>query len=209
MATKPDNPSPIFNLPIFIPENWINTTTTTTTTTTSVENTNIIGEIIAYQGTSLPSANWLWCDGTLYDTTLYSDLFDVIGYNYGGSGSNFNVPNLCSKTPLGSDATNIYTTTYQGTPQTTGGNRNMNVNQLGQHNHAINSVAPTGMLQNLNQNNAIQTIGQSPNTGEDVIKSGIGNEVGYSATAGNAGNSADLLPPFSVSNFIIRAIVVL
>ena len=65
------------------------------------------------------------------------------------------------------------------------------------------------MLQNLNQNNAIQTIGQSPNTGEPVIASGVGNEVGYSATAGNAGNSADLLPPFSVSNFMIRAIVVL
>jgi microcystin-dependent protein len=208
MATKPENPSPIFDLPIFIPENWINTTTATTTTT-SVENTNIIGEIVAYQGTSLPSANWLWCDGTTYDTTLYSDLFDVIGYNYGGSGSNFSVPNLCSRTPLGADATNIYTTTYQGTPTTSSGNRNMSVNQLGQHNHAINSVAPTGMLQNLNQNNAIQTIGQSPNTGEDVIKSGIGVEVAYTATAGNAGNSADLLPPFSVSNFIIRAIVVL
>jgi len=422
MATKPENPSPIFDLPVFIPENWINTTTTTTTTT-SVENTNIIGEIIAYQGTSLPSANWLWCDGTGYLPALYTELYSVIGYNYGQSavanpsssstssgsdlninpdvsvdkndtsntinstatqfwtivipsnssgggtfnldtpleiygGANwtpfgastltgtttinsvffdvykdgvlhsiltatatttnnpvvftqsgnsatsisvfdtyygnynanftpdtqsttatytffvrcnytlsssvsggstsytitlqplcnttlsnrtgsilsgvgtftwtsdlntsytavsatwtgvplFNVPNLCGRTPVCSDATNIYTTTYQGTPTTSGGNRNMNVNQLGQHNHAINSVAPTGMLQNLNQNNAIQTIGQSPNTGEDCIKSGIGNEVSYSATAQNTGNSADLLPPFSVSNFMIRAIVVL
>jgi microcystin-dependent protein len=85
MATKPENPSPIFNLPVFIPENWTDITTSTSTTTTPVISTKIVGEIIAYQGTTLPSSNWLWCDGTGYLSALYTTLFDVIGYNYGQS----------------------------------------------------------------------------------------------------------------------------
>ena len=32
------------------------------------------------------------CDGRSLDKTLYGDLFAVIGYTYGGSGANFNVP---------------------------------------------------------------------------------------------------------------------
>jgi microcystin-dependent protein len=83
MATKPENPSPIFNLPVFIPENWTDITTSTSSTTPSVISTKIVGEIIAYQGTTLPSSNWLWCDGAGYDALVYTDLFAVIGYSYG------------------------------------------------------------------------------------------------------------------------------
>lgn len=44
---------------------------------------------------SLKSANhdgWLLCDGKGYDRTTYSQLYGVIGTKFGGSGSNFNVP---------------------------------------------------------------------------------------------------------------------
>lgn len=419
MATKPENPSPIFNLPVFIPENW-SSTSLTSSTTTSVSSTSIIGEIVAYQGTSLPSANWLWCDGASYSTALYSDLYAVIGTNYGSSsvanpassssatqndinyapkldttqlspfgtttnqsstptdfwsitipsntstttpnnykissplavdgdgsfspfgfatlfitlnldnvvyevykdgvlfdtgtataeagsvsvilfsientsittnyivqspfgnyyfnfkpdiqptsstytmryivsysttgaysggstnwgnafgmevnatnltrlltttsgtgtyissaptgvslasatwngGSLFAVPDLRSKTPVGSDATNIYTTSYAGSPVSSGGNRTMSGNQLATHSHSISISPTTPMLQSFTQNNAIQGIGAG--TG-DIVKTALYNQATYTGTAGNAGNSADLLPPFSVSNFIIRA----
>jgi microcystin-dependent protein len=34
------------------------------------------------------------CDGSSYSTSVYSNLFGVISYNFGGSGSSFNVPDL-------------------------------------------------------------------------------------------------------------------
>ena len=40
---------------------------------------------------------WLLCDGTSYSTTDYPDLFAVIGYIFGGSNSQFNVPNCSGK----------------------------------------------------------------------------------------------------------------
>lgn len=52
------------------------------------------GTIIAYGGTNIPTG-YLACDAQSYpNTAQYSDLFSAIGYTWGGSGSNFNVPDL-------------------------------------------------------------------------------------------------------------------
>ena len=40
---------------------------------------------------------WLLCDGTSYSVSDYPNLFNVIGYTFGGSGDNFNVPNYKGK----------------------------------------------------------------------------------------------------------------
>jgi microcystin-dependent protein len=37
---------------------------------------------------------WMQCDGRSLDTTAYALLFKVIGYTFGGSGANFNLPNM-------------------------------------------------------------------------------------------------------------------
>ena len=52
-----------------------------------------VGSIIDFAGTS-PPTNYVACDGTSYDTGIMAALFSVIGYTWGGSGANFNVPNL-------------------------------------------------------------------------------------------------------------------
>jgi len=36
--------------------------------------------------------DWLYCDGTLYPTATYPNLFAYLGYSFGGAGANFNVP---------------------------------------------------------------------------------------------------------------------
>ena len=41
-----------------------------------------------------PTANWRQCNGSTLSQTTYPDLFSIIGYTYGGSGDNFNLPNL-------------------------------------------------------------------------------------------------------------------
>jgi microcystin-dependent protein len=56
--------------------------------------------------TATPPANWLICDGSsLPITAPYDKLFAVIGYAWGGSGANFNLPPLVNKFPYGGNLT--------------------------------------------------------------------------------------------------------
>jgi microcystin-dependent protein len=57
---------------------------------------------IAMFGGATPPANWLICNGASLATVgTYAALFAVIKYAFGGSGANFNLPNLTSVFPLG------------------------------------------------------------------------------------------------------------
>ena len=59
------------------------------------------GIISPYAGVIIPDG-WVLCDGESYATTgKYADLYDVIGYTYGGNGSNFNVPDLRGRVTIG------------------------------------------------------------------------------------------------------------
>ena len=66
-----------------------------------------IGSVSMFAGAAAPP-NWLICDGTSLPTSggTYDGLFAAIGYAYGGSGANFNLPNLSSKFPLGANPSN-------------------------------------------------------------------------------------------------------
>jgi len=59
-----------------------------------------IGSIVPYGGSQTP-AGWLICDGRSLSKNDYFDLFKVIGYNFGGSDSTFNVPDLREAVPVG------------------------------------------------------------------------------------------------------------
>lgn len=53
------------------------------------------GSITMFAGlTAQLPADWVRCDGTSYDTSAQSALFAAIGYEWGGSGANFNVPDF-------------------------------------------------------------------------------------------------------------------
>lgn len=67
-----------------------------------VDNAAPIGAIFMFAGKTLPTG-WAWCSGQALSTTTYATLFSVIGYNFGGSGANFNVPNLQGRMPIGYD----------------------------------------------------------------------------------------------------------
>lgn len=51
------------------------------------------GAVLPYFGTTAPT-NFVLCDGTSYATASQPALFAAIGYSCGGSGANFNVPDL-------------------------------------------------------------------------------------------------------------------
>jgi microcystin-dependent protein len=62
------------------------------------------GTVLDHAGTVAP-AGYLLCDGASYSTTgVTAALFSVIGYTYGGSGANFNVPDMRGRVGAGNDA---------------------------------------------------------------------------------------------------------
>jgi microcystin-dependent protein len=60
-------------------------------------------------GSSVVPSGFLLCNGQSYSTTTYSNLFSAIGYTFGGSGANFNVPDLVGASPRGAGTSTGYT----------------------------------------------------------------------------------------------------
>lgn len=55
---------------------------------------SIVGSIQLYAGSEVSDSHWMVCDGSPQSKSAYPELFDTIGYTYGGSGDVFNLPNL-------------------------------------------------------------------------------------------------------------------
>jgi microcystin-dependent protein len=60
------------------------------------------GVIYPYAGVNVPTG-FIFCDGSSYGTATYPNLFLALGYAYGGSGANFNVPDLRGRVGAGKD----------------------------------------------------------------------------------------------------------
>ncbi len=82
-------------------------------------NGNPIGTIIAFGGAITPE-DYLLCDGSLLNRTIYSELFTVIGTTYGaGDGSTtFSLPNLTNRVMQGNSSNGVYRSA--GLPTITG-----------------------------------------------------------------------------------------
>lgn len=62
---------------------------------------NYVGEIRMFGGNFAPRG-WMFCNGQLLPIAQYDVLFSLIGTTYGGNGtSNFALPNLQSRIPVG------------------------------------------------------------------------------------------------------------
>jgi len=59
---------------------------------------------VLYVARSTAPAGYLICNGASYSTSTYADLFNVIGYTYGGGGGTFYVPDLRGEFIRGLDA---------------------------------------------------------------------------------------------------------
>lgn len=66
--------------------------------------TRLVGEIKILMSSTVP-INYLACNGASLLTTSYPALFSVLGYNYGGSGINFNLPQFQDNFPVGGNST--------------------------------------------------------------------------------------------------------
>lgn len=104
------------------------------------------GVVVPFAGSTAPTG-YLLCDGTSYPTATYPDLFAAIQYTYGGSGANFNVPDLRGRTPVGAGAgTGLTARTLGGTA---GEERHTLITaELAAHNHTANQADHYHTLQN-------------------------------------------------------------
>jgi microcystin-dependent protein len=134
--------------------------------------------------------NYLPCDGRALNTTEFADLFNVIGYRYGGSGANFNLPDLF----------NVFSTKSVSTDgESTTGFLSTDSKSSTGHTHTLNSHSSTGHVHTLNSHASTghgHTLGASTgNGGNDHFHGGnTGNQSSghvHSYTKPNSGTSTN------------------
>jgi hypothetical protein len=91
---------------------WANTIAPTNIFVASSAGQLPVGSIMPFVSSANAPSGWLLCNGQSVTTAAYPALSAVIGYSYGGSGVNFNVPNLIRKTLYGVDSSPASSTTY-------------------------------------------------------------------------------------------------
>ena len=103
------------------------------------------GILMPFAGSTAPSG-WLICDGSGVSTTTYAELFAVIGYTYGGSGSLFALPDLRGRVPVGLDnmgGTDAGRLTVANTLGDSGGVQTVTLDgtQIPSHVHGVGTLA--------------------------------------------------------------------
>ncbi len=146
-----------------------------------------IGAILPFSGDTAPE-NFLFCKGQAVSRTTYSELFKVIGTQYGsGDGSTtFNLPDYRSRVPVGLDSND----TDFDTLGNTGGEKthNLTIDEMPSHNHEV-------YLDNQGTGGKWGPLGTVQQTTEVYT------------TTNNVGNNQphNNLQPYIVTNFIIKA----
>lgn len=172
------------------------------------------GEIKMWAGDRIPTG-WLLCDGSEVSKTDYPNLYAAIGDLWGvpNSSSNFKLPNLAGKVPVGYDSADTDTTETFGQVGATGGARGAwyhthTIGSSGAHYHASQGrTEGSGTGANIfeSYNGASKTRSVNvPRTGTN------GNHTHSPGSSGSAGNklAADKanMPPYAVVKYIICAI---
>jgi microcystin-dependent protein len=115
-----------------------NVTNLTNTVTLGFQEQMPIGSMIEYPVATPPNSKWLLCEGQTLNTGSYPDLFALIGYNFGGAGVNFNLPDKRGKFTAGFDSAGSaeYQTIGQG-----GGSNDVTLTnaQIPKHNHVLDT----------------------------------------------------------------------
>lgn len=167
---------------------------------------NPVGSLQAYAGASAPTG-WLLCDGTSYSTSVYPELFNVLGYTYGGSAGNFNVPDLRGRMPIGAGNDGTAANNATRTRGDKGGDTRMPT-----HNHGVTDpghyhggISYGGSGGGPPNNTASWTVGGASSGANSTFGNTGQTTTGVSVNNAGAG-SADNMPPFLVTNYIIKAV---
>lgn len=153
------------------------------------------GMIFPFGGIVAPEG-YLICDGAAYAADDYPELFAQIGYYFGGSGDDFNVPSLINRVPVGTG--DSYSIGDVGGEQTV----TLTTAEIASHNHD-----DSGHSHSIPLITAVPTqegIGISRNITVPILSDSTG--TGY-ADIGNTGGDEphENMPPFQAMLYIIYA----
>jgi len=167
---------------------------------TGIEGVNT-GIVVPWGSASIPSG-FLLCDGTSYATSAQAALFAVIAYTYGGSGANFNVPDLRDRTIVGVSSSNskalaqsigANTVTPTGNIGGSVAATTLTTDQIPSHTHS-------GGVVSTQYTHGFQTGLTSMNTGA----TGGGQSHTHNLSANFTGSANSVLQPGLVLNYIIK-----
>lgn len=148
------------------------------------------GVMVPFAGKTVPDG-WLLCNGASLAKAAYPDLFNAIGYTWGGYGDTFYLPNYNGRHVLGTTyANNVGSTVSAGLPDITG------TVKIG--NYPLMTSDHKGAFYAASRENA-DTHGQDSSNGASAL--------GFSASNSNGiyGNSSTVRVPASYTLIIIRA----
>ena len=131
---------------------------------------NQTGFITMYPaGATIPDY-WLLCNGQSVSTTLYPDLYALIGNKFGGSGTNFNLPNLNNSIMVGTNNTSNIGI------ESGSSNVTLTISHFPSHTHNVtsstNSIKPT---YSASKNTDRGTNGRLHQSSDQVYLTGWGN----------------------------------
>ena len=190
----------------------------------------ITGEIRMWSGSSAPTG-WLLCNGDSQSRTTYSDLYGIIGVNYGSAdGSHFNVPDMRGRVPCGvgigagdGSENTVSGTAPSGTALTERslgewtGSETITEANLPDHTHGPGTLATGNQSQDHTHTYTDSNLGQGGGAGGSTWNTGA-NYTATSATtsqdhthtvttgvsATGSGSGTDYMQPIMCVNFIIK-----
>lgn len=156
------------------------------------------GTIIQSAAVNIPDG-WFLCDGSTKSTNTYLNLYNAIGYTYGGSGDNFNLPDMRGRVAVGSGTGTGLTARTLGT---TGGAEThmLTTDEMPSHSHSTNADgSTTARLVTVTGNNTASD-GLDTTSGEPDLYSNTTLSISYTG-GGQAHNN---MQPFIVFNYLIK-----
>lgn len=184
-----------------------------------IDNAIPIGVVFPFAGSLFPPG-WILCDGRSLSTTTYAELFSYLGYAYGGSGGNFNIPDLRGRVVAGRDIDqggygNRLSATHFGsngrTSGQTGGSEGQTLTeaQMAAHSHFVaNTDSTTSAAPSLSNTQYVAVhnshTGGSTADSYDLHGTATVATVGLSSSTGS-GSAHNNVQPTIIMNYIIKA----
>ncbi len=149
----------------------------------SVYSQAFIGDYKYSARTDNSIGGWLKCNGQSISKTSYPALWDVIGYAFGGSGDNFNLPDFRGRVPgaigSGTGLTERLLGQARGTETHT-----LTVDEMPIHNHGVTDNGHTHNVSNTVNFTGDGTPGSIDNSGGEIDTNTTFNTTSSSSTTG-------------------------